>query len=119
MEEIEKQLKILNYKLTLALTYTIITEDGHVAEIRQLVTRIDNLKLEIYPNEHPPPHFHVISNDFNVSINIENCEIIKGQLDSKTYKKVKYFFDSNKKDLIAMWNHLRPSNCPVGLILTE
>lgn len=30
-----------------------------IIEIKQLVERVDGITIEIYPNEHPPPHFHV------------------------------------------------------------
>jgi hypothetical protein len=116
MNDMDRSLKILNFDLMIALTQTVITKEGHVAEIRKLVTKVDNLKIEIYPNEHPPPHFHVKSNDFNVSLSIMDCDIVKGQLDSKTLKKVKYFHGRNKDKLISIWNELRPSNCPVGPI---
>ena len=112
----ERELHILELKLRIALTQTVITDDGHVAEIRKLVNRIDNIKIESYPNEHPPPHFHVSTSDFNVSLTIENCEIIEGSLNSTDYKKVKYFHSNNRDVLVKVWNELRPSNCPVEAI---
>lgn len=33
--------------------------DGTLYYARQLVDRIKGLKIEVYANEHPPPHFHV------------------------------------------------------------
>ena len=112
----ERELHILELQLRIALTQTVITDEGHVAEIRKLVNRIDNIKIEIYPNEHPPPHFHVKTSNFNVSLTIENCEILEGSLNSSDYKKVKYFHSNHRDTLVKVWNKLRPSNCPVGPI---
>lgn len=109
-------LEILELKLRVALTRTIITEDGHVVEIRKLVDRIDHVKIEIYPNEHPPPHYHVRTNEFNVSISILDCEVLEGNPNAKLLKKIKYFHHKNKTKLIKVWNSLRPSDCPVGPI---
>ena len=44
-------------------------EDGKefLIEIRELVARVNGLKIEIHPNEHPPPHFHVKTPKVNAS----------------------------------------------------
>lgn len=110
-------LRILELNLRIALTYSVITQDGNVAEIRKLVDRIDNIKIEIYPNEHPPPHFHIKTSNFNVSLTIMDCEILEGSLKSNDFKKIKYFHERNKDKLIKVWNELRPTDCPVGPIV--
>jgi hypothetical protein len=81
---------------------------------RQLVERVRGLKIEIYPNEHPPPHFHVKSKNINASFRIENCAQLKGQISPKDYEKVKYWHESSKKLLIEIWNSTRPTDCIVG-----
>lgn len=83
---------------------------------KQLVERIDSLKIEIYSNEHPPPHFHVITPDSKASFRLDNCELIEGELPNKHIKKIKYWFKEKKaKDaLILIWNNTRPANCTVG-----
>ncbi|HEY9114509.1 MAG TPA: DUF4160 domain-containing protein [Bacteroidales bacterium] len=112
----DETLRLLQLKMFIALNLTTIAHDGSVAEIRKLVGKVNNVNIEIYPNEHPPPHFHVKSDNFNVTISIKDCQIINGQLDSKTYKQIKYFYASNRQELIDVWNNLRPSDCPVGPI---
>ena len=34
--------------------------------------RLNNLKLVIYPNDHPPPHVHVMSADWEVRMTLEH-----------------------------------------------
>ena len=95
---------------------SIFEQDGEefIIEIRQLVARIDGLKVEIYPNEHPPPHFHIKSPNFNASFDIANCDLLEGKLAHKDIKKVKYWHKYAKPMLIESWNSTRPYNCVVG-----
>ncbi len=41
---------------------------------------IDGIKINIYSNEHLPPHFHVIYGNYEALIQIKNLEIEKGKL---------------------------------------
>lgn len=92
-------------------------EDGELVllEIKQLVERVDGLKMEIYPNEHPPPHFHVKSPNINASFRIEDCVRINGDISGSDEKKVLYWHKHAKPMLISVWNETRPTNCVVGL----
>ena len=91
-------------------------EDGEafLIEIKQLVARVDGLKIEIYPNEHPPPHFHVKSPNVDASFAIDDCRYLEGKVDNRDKKKIEYWFKHAKPLLIESWNSTRPSNCTVG-----
>ena len=56
--------------------------ESFLIEIKQLVARVNGLKIEVYSNEHPPPHFHVKSPNINASFDIESCSLLQGDLDS-------------------------------------
>lgn len=92
-------------------------DDGELVliEIRQLVERVNGLKIEIYSNEHPPPHFHVKSPNISAIFSIESCERLEGKINSQDYKKVKYWHQAAKALLIETWNSTRPTNCTVGV----
>ena len=83
-------------------------------EIRQLVARVNGLQIHIYPNEHPPPHFHVKSPDVNASFSIEDCKKLEGQIGAQELRKVRFWHKSAKPLLISAWNETRPTNCTVG-----
>lgn len=91
-------------------------EDGEefLIETRQLVERLDGLKIEIYPNEHPPPHFHVVSPDIDASFAIEDCQLLNGKIDAQKHRKVKFWHKHAKPILIACWDSTRPTECVVG-----
>ncbi|KPV93227.1 hypothetical protein AN395_00353 [Pseudoalteromonas sp. P1-30] len=96
--------------------FSIWEEDGElqVLEIKQLVEKVGGLKIEIYSNEHPPPHFHVKSANINASFAIEDCLKLNGKVDTSDYKKIKYWHKRAKPKLIEAWNNTRPTNCVVG-----
>ena len=93
-----------------------IDDDGEeiLLENKELVARVNGLKIEIYSNEHPPPHFHVKAPNINASFCIESCNKLKGEISSKDLSKVKYWFKHSKSLLIDIWNSTRPTDCVVG-----
>ena len=92
-------------------------DDGEefLIEVRQLVDRLNGLKIEIYPDEHPPPHFHVVSPGANASFTIEDCRLLKGKIDPQDQRKVRFWHKHAKATLIECWNSTRPTDCVVDL----
>jgi hypothetical protein len=91
-------------------------EDGEsfLIEIRQLVARVNGLKIEVYSNEHPPPHFHVKSPNVNASFDIKSCSFLEGDVDTRDKKKIQFWHKHAKPLLIEAWNSTRPTDCTVG-----
>ena len=75
---------------------------------KERITTIKNLKVIIYSNDHNPPHFHVISNDYNINAKflIENEELLSGEMKSKDLKRIKAFYESPKIKMVMekIWN---------------
>ena len=91
-------------------------DDGKefLIEIRVLVERLQGLRIEIYPDEHAPPHFHVKSPNVDASFTIESCEKLVGSIDNDDFKKVRFWHKKSKPLLIEAWNSTRPTECQVG-----
>lgn len=91
-----------------------IRDDGTRLLDEEVVATIDGLKVEIFANEHPPPHFRVRyqgdSNDFNICTGEPLYE--KGL--KKWRRTVRDWHRLNRSKLISWWNERRPGNCPVG-----
>lgn len=85
-----------------------------IIETRKAIEKLEGLKIEIYPNEHPPPHFHVKSPNVNASFDIENCKRLNGNIDKKDCKLIKHWHKKAKDELIKAWNETRPTDCVVG-----
>lgn len=80
-----------------------------------LVDRFKGLKIEIYANEHPPPHFHISTNNGAASFSIADCELVDGDYFlRRRMREIRAWHAQHKKDLIKCWNATRPSDCPVG-----
>jgi hypothetical protein len=99
---------LLENQLEKYINKTMYTPEWEVYFIKELVGRVRNMKIEIYSNDHNPPHFHVKSNDrsINAKFRLDNCDFIKGSIGTKDYKRIKAFFedDETKKMMKDMWN---------------
>lgn len=73
---------------------------------REQVGKINNLKLYIYPKDHNPPHFHIKSREFDACFDLYSCDIIKGKIDGKSHKKIRFWYESSKEDLVRVWTKL-------------
>lgn len=83
--------------------------------IKVFVANVRGIKIEIYPKEHAPPHFHVNSSKVDASIKIDDCSLLNGNISSMDLKKIKYWHSKGARELlIEIWNSTRPSICTVG-----
>lgn len=92
-------------------------KDGRAMRMltEETVARIEGLKVEIFANEHPPPHFRVKYQGSTANFTIEDCTRMNGSGQILRFEKnVKHWWSTNKTKLIETWNRLRPSDCPVG-----
>lgn len=72
------------------------------------------LQIQVFSNEHPPPHFRVICragrNDFKIS----DCAPLHGNELKRYFRQIREWHKTHKENLIEAWNNTRPSDCPVG-----
>ncbi|BCA79061.1 DUF4160 domain-containing protein [Desulfuromonas sp. AOP6] len=111
IKQLERSLK--NY-FNLFEQLTAPPRDPHMLE--KLVVCVRGVKIEIYSDEHAPPHFHVVHNSEKSSFDIENGNHIEGDLKRKDQKVVQAWHSKNKETLKKVWNDTRPTGCPVGKI---
>lgn len=90
------------------------TGERFLIETRQVVARLHGLKIEVYPKEHPPPHFHVKSPKVDASFRIDNCELLHGTVPNGELRKITFWHEHAKAQLIESWNSTRPTSCVVG-----
>jgi hypothetical protein len=95
---------------------SVLVRDGKsiLLQNKQLVDRLAGLRIEIYPNEHPPPHFHVKSPEVNASFVIEDGSLLNGHATPDALQKIKHWHRLAKPKLIEVWNSTRPTDCTVG-----
>src|SRR5271154_5943573 len=49
-----------------------------------LLDRFRGLRVEIFSNEHPPPHFHITCGNESAIFSIADCSVIGGTIRAKT-----------------------------------
>jgi hypothetical protein len=96
LEEEDSSIAVL---LERHLDSTAIWEDGTVYKVKHLIARSKDLEFHIYPKDHYPPHFHVISKQRGIDarFHIETIELVsmkKGSIKNSDAKKVKNFFET-------------------------
>lgn len=89
-------------------------DDGSISYGRQIVLRRGAVRIEVRPNEHPPPHFHVTGPNIRASFAIRNCELLEGNAGSREMKVVSLMYEGGRCLIIQAWNNSRPTDCPVG-----
>jgi hypothetical protein len=72
-----------------------------------------NMKIEIFANEHPPPHFRAKFGGETANYRINDGEQINGGL-RRHHRVIREWHSKNKPKLIEAWNKFRPTDCPVG-----
>ena len=90
--------------------------DGSLYFARQLVARVDGLRIHVYAREHAPPHFHVVGSGVNATFSIADCSPLDGNLSGVNTRLVQYWYRRFRPKVVAAWNASRPTDCPVGPI---
>lgn len=78
---------------------------------RELVTTLPKIgKIHVY-HDHNPPHFHVALPDYDLMVDFNTCEIIKGSALTTKQKKdlQKWYFTAGGQRLVCiLWNKWNP-----------
>ncbi len=70
---------------------TAIWTDGRVYKIKGLVDSINDLQINVWPDDHNPPHFHVKSTQRNINATffLDTLELRTDSVNTITNKDVK------------------------------
>lgn len=103
-------LEILERLLGSGLT---VGPSGRLLHTRALVDRVNGLRIEIYPNDHAPPHFHLRSPQCHAKFAISTCESLGSRVPSRVLELVQVWYrEGGRRLLIQEWNRLRPTDGP-------
>lgn len=91
----------------------IINDQGQRILTEKTVANLQGLKIQIFSDEHPPPHFRVAYANETASFSIRDCTKLNGGL-KNWERNIRAWHSANKSKLIEVWNKTRPSDCPVG-----
>lgn len=93
----------------------IINDKGQRYLIERVVDEFDGLRVIVYSNEHPPPHFLVKCGAGSRRFTIKDCTPLEGNDLERYFRNIRAWHAENKAVLIEAWNNSRPSDCPVGI----
>ncbi len=96
-----------------------VWSDGRLMIQKALVDIVCGVRIEINPREHPPPHFHIKGDGFSATFSIETGNLLNGSPTQRQIRLIKWWFDRSKLKLIETWDDTRPTDCPVGPIITD
>ncbi len=68
-----------------------------------IIAIIDGMKIQVFPNEHPPPHFHVIFAEYRALIRIDTMSLWKGSLPRNKLRVVLAWARLRQLLLLATW----------------
>ena len=76
------------------------------------VAIVEGVKIDLYFNEHPPPHFHAVYGEFRASISIDEDVILKGFIPPAKFAMIRRWKNMRKDALHAAFtkctNHVDP-----------
>jgi hypothetical protein len=89
------------------LDSTSVSVDGRVYKVKHLVASTGDLSIRVYPNDHAPAHFHVISKQRGIDARfdldtLEPLSVKKGSLSSRDAKRIKNFFEMHPDQLAKL-----------------
>jgi uncharacterized protein DUF4160 len=71
------------------------------------VSRFFGIAIGLYYSEHGRPHFHALYGEYDASIDIENGEIIAGQLPKRALALVAEWQTAHRAELRENWQRAR------------
>jgi hypothetical protein len=93
------------------LNSRVVEPDGTILLIKRRFDSFGDLKIDMYPKDHDPPHFHVSSHQrkFDASLDICTLELIGvkyGAISSKGIKIIQQYFreDPERYRMLKAWH---------------
>jgi hypothetical protein len=75
--------------------------------------------IRMYFNDHAPPHFHAIYNEYEAVIEIESRRVLEGSIPRRALNLVLEWLDLHKDELIADWELCRTKQQPLKIAPLE
>lgn len=76
------------------------------------ICQFDGASIYVYPDDHPPPHIHVIKADKKALVDILTGEIIKGDLPPSLKKAVKKWLTDQRSAILEAYVQAQAGRIP-------
>jgi hypothetical protein len=91
----------------------IVDDEGRRLLTEARVDAFNGFRVDIFADEHPPPHFRVSYGGETANYRITDGLKLNGGLD-RYQRNIRDWHAKHHDLLISTWNRLRPSDCTVG-----
>ncbi len=71
------------------------------------ISRFFGIAIYMFFNEHNPPHFHAVYNEYKASIFIDTLGLMEGKLPSKAMSLVVEWAQEHQKELLENWESIK------------
>ena len=70
------------------------------------ISRFLGIVIAMFYRDHPPPHFHAVYGDFEITVEIENG-LVRGEFPRRALKHVLEWYELHRNELQADWELTR------------
>lgn len=70
------------------------------------IVTIGSLKIQVFADDHNPPHFHVVTPDREALIRISDFAVIAGSISGREYKTAIGWAGEHRKEIEDEWTRL-------------
>jgi hypothetical protein len=77
---------------------------------------VDAAKLYMYPNDHPPPHFHVLFAEYRAVIDIRTMKLSRGDLPKAKLRAIIKWAKLHRTELIEAWSITQQNLVPEKIL---
>lgn len=71
------------------------------------ISRFLGISIRMFRDEHPPPHFHAIYNEYAAQISIRQPALLNGRLPPRVLGYVLEWAAGHEADLMRCWDSLQ------------
>jgi len=68
------------------------------------LVRFANFEIDIYFEDHNPPHVHVVGRDFEVLVAIRDGVVLAGEAPARAQRTAMQWIANNRAMLLARWD---------------
>jgi hypothetical protein len=70
------------------------------------LVQFGNIKIYVFANDHSPPHFHVVSAEFEAMVSFDTFEVIRGRISRRALEAARGWARENMEVLQREWARL-------------
>ena len=70
------------------------------------IVRLGKVLIQVYADDHNPPHFHVVTPDYEALVLISDLSILRGSIDRRSLDAALAWASENKEVLENEWQRL-------------